>query len=175
MTHDTMANQSRKRRDRPYPWLCANCLKDDVYPETMPYTTEVKHDGRRYKLMIPALTIPKCRACGELVFSNSVDDQIMQALRTEARLLTPQQIKAGRKALGLKSKELAQRLGVAAATVSRWEKRMMIQSRAMDNFLRVYFAVPGVRAVLQGAAQDPNLGTPDGSSLSAARTETAGA
>jgi hypothetical protein len=43
MTHDTMANQSRKRRDRPYPWLCANCLKDDVYPETMPYTTEVKH------------------------------------------------------------------------------------------------------------------------------------
>jgi putative zinc finger/helix-turn-helix YgiT family protein len=168
-------NEVRKRRNRPYPWLCAICLKDEVYPETMPYTTEVKHDGRKYKLTIPALTIPKCKACGELVFSNSVDDQIMEALRSHVHILTPQQIKAGRKALGLKSKELAERLGVAAATVSRWEKKMVIQSRAMDNLLRVYFAVPEARAVLKGAAQDPNLGTPNGRSLPAARTETAGA
>jgi hypothetical protein len=29
----------------------------------------------------------------------------------------------------------------------------------MDNFLRVYFAVPEARAALQGAVQDPSLGT----------------
>jgi putative zinc finger/helix-turn-helix YgiT family protein len=150
----------RKRRDRPFPWPCANCLKDEVYPETMPYSTEVKHDGRRYKLTIPALTIPKCKSCGELIFSNSVDDQIMEALRAQARLLTPEQIKAGRKALGLKSKELAARLGVAAATVSRWEKKMMIQSRAMDNLLRAYFAVPELRAFLQETNSDIALAAP---------------
>ena len=160
MTPEMKTSEARKRRDRPFPWPCANCLKDEVYPVTMPYTTEVKHDGRMYKLTIPALTIPKCRACGELVFSNSVDDQIMAALRSHLNLLTPEQIRAGRKALGLKSKELAQRLGVATATVSRWEKMMMIQSRAMDNFLRVYFAVPEVRAVLLGPDQDAMLGTP---------------
>ena len=34
----------------------------------------------------------------------------------------------------------------------------LIQSRAMDNFLRLYFAVPEARAVLKGKAQDPHLG-----------------
>jgi putative zinc finger/helix-turn-helix YgiT family protein len=159
MTPEVKTDAARTRCDRPFPWPCANCLKDEVYPVTMPYTTEVKHDGRTYKLTIPALTIPKCRACGELVFSNSVDDQIVQALRAEARLLTPQQIREGREALGLQSKELAERLGVAKETLSRWETGMMIQSRAMDNLLRAYFAVPEVRAVLRGAEQEAAMGT----------------
>jgi putative zinc finger/helix-turn-helix YgiT family protein len=159
MTHDTTTSKARKQRDRPFPWPCANCLKDEVYPETMPYTTEVKHDGQSYLIEIPALRIPKCRACGALVFSNSVDDQIIQALRAHVRLLTPEQIRGGREALGLKAKELAERLGVAAETISRWERGGLIQSRAMDNFLRVFFAVPEARAVLRGADQAPDLGT----------------
>jgi putative zinc finger/helix-turn-helix YgiT family protein len=125
----------------------------------MPYAIDVKHDGQSYHLEIPKLTIPKCRACGELVFSNSVDDQIIEALRSHLRLLTPEQIRGGRETLGLKAKELAERLGVAAETISRWERGGLIQSRAMDNYLRVYFAVPEARAVLRGAEQGPDLGT----------------
>jgi putative zinc finger/helix-turn-helix YgiT family protein len=125
----------------------------------MPYAIDVKHDGQLYHLEIPELKIPRCRACGELIFSNSVDDQISQALRAHLRLMTPEQIRGGREELGLKSKELAEKLGVAAETISRWEGGGLIQSRAMDNFLRVYFAVPDVRGVLQGAEQDPSLGT----------------
>jgi putative zinc finger/helix-turn-helix YgiT family protein len=125
----------------------------------MPYAIDVKHDGQLYHLEIPELQIPKCRACGELVFSNHVDDQVLQALRAHVRLLTPEQIRGGREALGLKSKELAEKLGVAAETISRWERGGLIQSRAMDNLLRAYFAVPEVRKVLQGAQQDPALGT----------------
>jgi putative zinc finger/helix-turn-helix YgiT family protein len=125
----------------------------------MPYAIDVKHDGQLYHLEIPELRIPKCRACGELVFSNRVDDQVRQALRKHMRLLTPEQIKGGRNALGLKSKEFAEKLGVAAETISRWEGGGLIQSRAMDNLLRVYFAVPEVRKVLQGTQQDLALGT----------------
>jgi DNA-binding transcriptional regulator YiaG len=136
-----------------------NCLKEEVYPATIPYTAEVKHDGRLYRIEIPELTIPKCRACGDLTFSNSADDQVMHALRVHLRLLTPQQIKAGRVGLGLKKKQLAERLGVAPATISRWEGGLLIQSRAMDNYLRVFFAVPEARAVLRGTGQNPNLGT----------------
>ena len=158
MTHDSTTNETRKRRDRPFPWRCFNCLKEEVYPATIPYAADMKYDGRLQHIEVPNLTIPKCRACGEVVFNYEADDQMFEALRSHVRILTPEQIKAGRKALGLKSKELAKRLGVAAATVSRWEKKMVIQSRAMDNLLRVYFAVPEARAVLQGAEQDPNLG-----------------
>ena len=48
----------------------------------MPYAIDVKHNGQLYHLEIPALRIPRCRVCGELIFSNSVDDEILQVLRT---------------------------------------------------------------------------------------------
>ena len=160
MTPDGTTNKTRKRHGRPFPWRCFNCLKEEVYPATIPYAADIKHDGRMHHIEIPKLTIPKCRACGEVVFSNSADDQIVQALRAHLNLLTPQQIRERRKALGLKAKELAERLGVAKETLSRWETGMMIQSRAMDNLLRGYFAVPELRAVLGGQDQDVTSGTP---------------
>jgi putative zinc finger/helix-turn-helix YgiT family protein len=129
-----------------------------VYPTKVPYTAEVKHDGRTYSIQIPELDIPRCRNCAELIFSVNVDDQIVAALRAELRLLTPAQIAAGRKALKLGQMVLAERLGVASETISRWEKGRLIQSRAMDNLLRLYFALPSVRDVLRGDEQDPNLG-----------------
>jgi putative zinc finger/helix-turn-helix YgiT family protein len=161
MTRETKKNTARKPRDRPFPWRCATCLKDEVYPDTIRYSTDAKHDGRVYHIEVPELRIPKCRACGALVFTYTADDQVLDALRAHVRLLTPAQIKNGRLALGLKKKQLAERLGVAAATISRWERGGLIQSRAMDNYLRVYFAVPEVRAVLKGPEQDPSLGAKD--------------
>jgi putative zinc finger/helix-turn-helix YgiT family protein len=158
MMPETITNKPRKEHHRPFPWPCGNCLKDEVYPETMPYAIDVKHDGQLYHLEIPALRIPMCRACGTLVFSNSVDDQILQALRAQLRLLTPEQIHGGREALGLSLQEMAEKLGVAVETLSRWEGGGLIQSRAMDNFLRVFFTIPEVREVLRGDKQEANLG-----------------
>ena len=130
----------------------------DVRPVVMPYPAKVKHDGIEYTIDIPALEIPRCQNCGELLFSNHVDEQIRDALRDRLRLLTPAQIRAGRKALALHQSQLAVRLGVASETISRWENGALIQSRSMDNLLRVYFAIPEVRNVLAGEAQDPGLG-----------------
>ena len=144
--------------DKPFPWLCGSCLKDEVRPATMRYGADVKHDGRMHHLTISKMVVPKCGACGELVFSNNTENQIRQALRVHLVLLTPLEIKEGRRELGLKKIALAKRLGVAAETISRWESGALIQSRAMDNLLRVYFAVPEARAVLLGADQDPKLG-----------------
>ncbi len=59
----------------------------------------------------------------------------------------------------LNQQQLAERLGVAPETISRWLNGALIQSRAMDNLLRVYFAFPQVQAALCGASQDPELGT----------------
>lgn len=125
----------------------------------IPYTAGIKHDGILHSVEIPALEVPKCQACGELVFSTHVDEQINTALRAKLRLLTPAQIRSVRKELGADQKQLAERLGVANETISRWETGALIQSRAMDNLLRVYFALPEVRDVLIGADQDPLLGT----------------
>jgi len=106
----------------------------------------------------PALSVPRCRYCGELVFNYSAEAQIREVLRIQLRLLTPDNIRAGRISLGLTPKELAERLGVAETILSRWEMGAQIQSRAMDNLLRVFFAIPEARSVLRGVNQDPQLG-----------------
>src|SRR5271155_486486 len=127
----------------------------------MRYDAEVRHDGRLYAFTVPNLELPVCQACGSKVFTENVDDQISAALRLNLDLLTPEEM---RKAIGrvdMTQKEAAERLGVAEATLSRWLNETQIQSRAMDNLLRVFFAFPQVRTALNGDAQDPQLGAAD--------------
>jgi putative zinc finger/helix-turn-helix YgiT family protein len=128
-------------------------------PTVIDYTAKVKHDGIVRELHLPAIEIPRCQTCGETIITTAVDEQISDALRSRLRLLTPAQIRRGIETLGLKQQEFAERLGVAPETISRWVNGALIQSRAMDNLLRVFFALPDVRGVLRGATQDPDLGT----------------
>jgi putative zinc finger/helix-turn-helix YgiT family protein len=155
----TNPTQDRQAADKPFPWRCPRCLKKTVNVVTMPHTAKASYDGRVHELEIPQLEIPQCASCGELVFSNRVDEQISHALRLHLRLLTPEQIRAARDALGLQQKELSERLGVAREIMCRWETGVLIQSRAMDNLLRLYFGLPQVRTVLIGGNQDPEFGT----------------
>lgn len=45
--------------------------------------------------------------------------------------------------------ELAEQLGIAKETILRWETGGMIQSRAMDNLLRLFFESDEVRKLLR--------------------------
>lgn len=145
-------------KSRAFPWPCSDCFTPTVVPTVSDYTAKVKHDGTVYELHFPALEIPRCQTCGETYTTPAVDEHINQGLRARLSLLTPAQIRNGIEQLGLQQQELAERLGVAPETISRWVNGALIQSRAMDNLLRLYFALPEVREVLQGASQDPALG-----------------
>lgn len=123
-----------------------------------PYDAEAKYDGTLHAFHIPALRVDKCDACGEIVFTNVTDDQISDALRQHLALLTPTQIRAALKAFGMKQKELGERIGVAPETISRWLSGSHLQSRAMDNLLRLFFAFDNVRTALQASFPSPNLG-----------------
>ncbi len=63
-------------------------------------------------------------------------------------MLTPAQIRRGIEKLGLQQQELAERLGVAAETISRWVNGAQIQQRAFDRFLRAFYALPELRQAL---------------------------
>jgi len=118
----------------------------------MDYTAKVKHDGVVHELHLPLVEIPRCQTCGETYSTDDVDDRVSDALRARLRLLTPAQIQNEIKRIGLHQQELAKRLGVAPETLSRWANGALIQSRAMDNLLRLYFAHPNVGEVLPGAS-----------------------
>jgi DNA-binding transcriptional regulator YiaG len=118
----------------------------------------MRHDGRDYPLHVANLEVGKCRNCGEIVLDDLVADQIANELRRELHLLMPAQIRSGIEELQLTQKSFARSLGVAEATVSRWCTGTLIQSRAMDNLIRGYFATPEFRHALLQIEVDPAIG-----------------
>jgi DNA-binding transcriptional regulator YiaG len=128
---------------------------------TTEYEAEVRHDGRLHTFTIADLELPVCQACGARVFTEKVDAQVNDALRSHLNLLTPAQIHNAIQRVGMSQKVLAKCLGIAEATLSRWLNETQIQSRAMDNLLRAFFAFPQLRTVLSGETQDPELGHSD--------------
>ena len=143
---------------KPFPWRCPECGKKEVRPATVQHTSQIKHDGRLYTVAVPRLRVPQCGACGGLVFDNDADGQIAQALRHQLGFLSGKEIRNNREELGLSQREMAEHLGVAVETISRWENGALTPTRAMDRYLRVYFAVPAARAALVGQSGTSSLG-----------------
>ncbi len=148
MTPDPQKEKPSGMQGRRFPWRCPECGKKEVRLATVRHTSQIKHDGRLHSVEVPKLRVPRCAACGELVFDNDVDEQIAAALRRQLGLLSADEIRKSRDALGLSQRALAEHLGVAVETISRWENGVLTQTKAMDRYLRVYFGVPAARAAL---------------------------
>jgi putative zinc finger/helix-turn-helix YgiT family protein len=139
MTHKGGGKARRLQGDRSFPWRCPNCRQKEVYRSSHPWEGDIKHDGRSYRLSLPRLSVPICRACGEVVFDENADDQVNAALRSKVGLLSPAEILREADRYSLSQRELAKELGIAEATLSRWVTGVQIQSKGMDNLLRMYF------------------------------------
>lgn len=116
------------------------------------YETAINHDGRTYTVNIPNFVVPKCANCGTVVLDAAANDQIDAAFRLVAGLLTPDEIRSHRTALGLTQQALADALRVSVSTLSRWETGGQIQQRSLDLLMRLYFRLPEVRTA---AVEEP--------------------
>jgi putative zinc finger/helix-turn-helix YgiT family protein len=161
--HPKQSKQAKRPRnaERPFPWRCRQCGEREVVLAKTNYAAAVRHDGRLHEFTIAELELPVCQACGERVFTEKVDAQVNDALRGHLNLLTPAQMRDAIKRVGMSQKDLANCLGIAEATLSRWVSEVQIQSRSMDNLLRVFFGFPEVRVALRGGSQVPQLGLSD--------------
>jgi putative zinc finger/helix-turn-helix YgiT family protein len=158
---------SKSVASKPFPWKCGRCRERSVNPAVVSYTTEIEHDGRTYSVTVPDLELPRCSKCGAMVRDDAANRRISNALRQQLGLLTPEQIRENRDALGLTQRELAEMLGIAEATLSRWETGAQIQQRAMDRLLRVTFGFEAVREALTCGSALSDLGTPSKSTTAA--------
>jgi len=136
---------------RPMLRKCGACGEKAVGLAVVPYQTRVDHDGQKYDISLDALNVPQCSNCSEIYLDDNAEEAIYGELRRQARLLTPQAIRAFRESHGLSQKALGEDLVIAPETISRWETGSQIQSMHHDRMLRAYFANPSFRETLKAA------------------------
>jgi putative zinc finger/helix-turn-helix YgiT family protein len=128
---------------------CLYCRERAVAPTTLPvYTTAMEHDGRKYNVSVADFQVLQCERCGAIILDDSANERLDQALRSEAGLLSPAEIRQNREALGLTRQQLADLLRISMFTLTRWETGAQIQQRAMDTLLRLFFQSGEARRIL---------------------------
>ena len=91
---------------------CLDCGGRVMELVTGPYAADITHDGRTYRVALPAVRSYRCPTCPESVVIPDETDRLIGAeLRRVAGLLPPEQIRAGRVARGLSEREFADALG----------------------------------------------------------------
>lgn len=135
--------------------LCPMCGARERRPVTIDYRTQIKLDRRMVDVHVAALPIEQCGECGEQFFGNTAHRMVDDAMRSAAGLLTAPDMESARETLDIDTQqELAELIGVAPASLSRWMKGHVVQGRLADTMLRVFFGVPEARAFLRALRGD---------------------
>ena len=95
----------KQRQPKPFPHPCPECGATAVYAETTSYMTAFKYEGRLHEFEAPNITLNKCRDCGSVILPNTALDQIAEAFRQRANLLTAERIRYELQRLKLSQKE----------------------------------------------------------------------
>ena len=67
--------------DRIFPWRCPVCKNKTVVHQNIKYKSDVKRKGKMHHIVIDNLSVPKCTFCGEILFDNEADKQIVEELK----------------------------------------------------------------------------------------------
>lgn len=127
---------------------CLECGKHGLVETTIDHTATMRYEGTNYQVRVPELMAYVCPGCKAVEFQDGARRQLGDAFCAVLGLMTPAHLRHCREALKVTQRELADVLGIAAESISRWESGVVVQSRAYDRFLRTYFYVPEAREYL---------------------------
>jgi putative zinc finger/helix-turn-helix YgiT family protein len=136
---------------------CANC--DSERAKKICKKFEARYN--QTPVVIENVEMYKCESCGEEFLtpsqSRELSRRIKDHVREQSGLLSPEQIAAIRKNLGLSQSELENLFGLGEKVVTRWETGRVIQARAADIALRLLRMqpdlLPRLRKTLQRARE----------------------
>lgn len=117
--------------------LCICCESRNTYVTERTRTLKI---GAR-EITVANDQITACHDCGTTFYtadqSTNAERRLIDARKEQEGLLTSSQIKALRNSLDLSQAQLEAALGVGAKTVVRWENGTAVQSKALDDVLRL--------------------------------------
>lgn len=113
-------------------------------------TEEFEYKGE--KISIPDYVIYECHNCGESIVDNETIKRSNKLLKDFYRrvdgLLTSKEIKEIREVFGFSQDYFSEIVGGGPKAIAKYESGLVIQSRAMDNLLRILSAYPSVLNVI---------------------------
>lgn len=116
---------------------CSSCGKGTLEARVIRDEFEYGPEGDRITIVADRVPVLECPACKETFYGPDAAQARHQAICRTLGLLTPEQIKGVRENLGKKQAEFAELTGIGVATLSRWEQGRLIQTRALDRYLRL--------------------------------------
>ena len=131
-----MHRTARKTREEPVA-ICPDCRLGHLRSVRDEYEHHFVYEGRKYCVTLHQLSIIRCDRCSEVSLDQGALAVLLEAEYLHLDLLLPREITSARQRIGLSQRKCAQLLGTGIATLSRWEKGHVRQSRSMDNLLRM--------------------------------------
>lgn len=116
--------------------ICFSCDNEEfsLKPDAL---IEQEFKGEVFKVETPAFA---CTKCGWLTLDTDTTDELRRrtadAYRKKHALLTSDEIRAYRQALGMNQKNFAAFVGVGEASVKRWET-WLVQEKSSDELMRL--------------------------------------
>lgn len=137
---------------------CHGCGKPLERRFAPPRVETMKYDGARHEVLVEGMPQWQCDACAITLTDDDSDTVVQDCLRRHIGLLTAAEIREARTVLGLTQAQLAELVGCAAESLSRWENGAILQSRSYDRLLRIFFHLPAARDLLRAVGNDASPG-----------------
>lgn len=129
--------------------LCPNCEVGALSPATFDEVMEY----RGMQVFVPGLRGHRCANCGEYtIFADDIranqaifqvkKAEVANSIRTRCGMLDGNAIRTLRTDLGLTQVQFARALGCPGTAISKYERGEVLQSAAVDRFLRMIRDVP---------------------------------
>jgi HTH-type transcriptional regulator/antitoxin MqsA len=133
---------------------CPSCGHQPLEARRIRDEFEYGPDEERITVVAEAVPVLVCPACGEVLYGPEAAVVRHQAICRALGLLSPAEIKALRERLGPDQEDFARLTGIGVATLSRWERGRLLQTRALDRYLRLLDTLPQAARFLE-TLQEP--------------------
>jgi putative zinc finger/helix-turn-helix YgiT family protein len=121
---------------------CPACGHSSLVLRHVDETFEYGADNETVLVRVRRVPVEVCKNCGESYSGPEAAAVRHRAICKALGLLTPEQIRSIREGLGLTQARFAALTGIGEATVSRWERGRLVQSKALDRYLRLLASHP---------------------------------
>ena len=134
--------------------ICTACGNKSLVHKKGTFHFEVKDrdanpDAREFQIDIGNSEWDECEACGERLLSEKIDEALEKWQYTREGLLTPGKIRNIRLRHKLTQKQISKILGVGEKSYTRWENGLSMQTKAMDNLIRIFDMSPKLFAKVE--------------------------